>query len=133
MYMNKSVAFVVLAALVLVGCQADQSAFSPDISVEIRPQQPNVNINDDDVVVSVENVGDINAFDVEVTVVAGGRQVLDEVISSFSAGEEEVFRLTTSDLSEYCDSEQVLLEAEAQPSVKDTSTSNNEASIQLVC
>lgn len=134
-YMKRLALAVLLAATVLIGCQANQSSFSPDITSTIRPQSSDaVNVNDDDVRVTIRNQGEINAFDINVDITADGTEVRDETLSQLASQDEEVIRFEAGEtLTEYCSDETTTLEVTASPSVKDLDPSNNEASQAFTC
>ena len=130
MYMKKIALFVMVTVL-LLGCEADQSAFSPDMEVSLS-EEGSIDLNENDLIITVENVGDINAFDVSVDIEIDERTVEEDTISSLRAGENVDYTITLDDVEERCDTEDTL-DITTEPSVKDLNEANNDASIQIQC
>ena len=128
-------AIIAVIVILLAGCAANQAAFSPDIEARILPQQSTVNLNEDDILVTVENVGEIAAYEVEVDISVNGQSVEDETISSLPNGDDERYEFTVSDLEEYCEgSSELTVRVGQNPNgVKDLNAQNNEASTVFTC
>jgi subtilase family serine protease len=132
--MKKMLLLVVCISL-LAACQADTSSFSPDVSSTIRPQSSEaVNVADEDIKVSVRNVGEINAYEVSVSVSVNGEELREKTISELSSSDEEIIRYEKGGvLTNYCDGGEAELRVEVSPSVKDLDTANNDASQLITC
>ena len=127
----KKIALFVMVTVLLLGCEADQSAFSPDMEVSLS-EEGSIDLNENDLIITVENVGDINAFDVSVDIEIDERTVEEDTISSLRAGENVDYTITLDDVEERCDTEDTL-DITTEPSVKDLNEANNDASIQIQC
>lgn len=130
-HMKKVTMIIVVFSLALLGCEADQSAFSPDIAVSLS-ESDSIDLNEEELIVTVENVGDINAFDISVDIEVDERGVERDTISSLRAGESVEYTITLDDVENRCDTQDVLV-AMAEPSVKDLNEANNEDSVQIEC
>ena len=103
---------LVTILLFLVACQANQSAFSPDISTTVRPQSSDpVNVNDEDI-----------------------KSVKETTLEELSSGGEEIIRFTKGEtLTNFCSDQENTISASASPSVKDLNPADNDASQRITC
>ena len=133
--MLKKAVVLTTLIIILVGCQANPSAFSPDIATTVEPSSANpVNVSDNDVNVTVTNKGQINAYDVKISIEANGQTVEETVAKDISSGEEETMRFTKGEaLTEFCTDQENTMTASATPSVKDLNPENNDDSQRITC
>lgn len=132
--MYKEVVVLMVLMVLLVGCQANQSAFSPDMTTTIEPSSVDpVNISENDLSVTVTNDGQINAYDVTISIEVNEQSVEETIVEEMSTGEEKTILLTKEDLTEFCSDQENTVKASAAPNVKDLTPENNDASQRITC